>query len=140
MFRTAMASISLYGVTFFKGVSASTNEIKQETIVIQSDKRHTLGEFFQDLEKPPVGSQFMAEPLTDQELLEATKDDMKTKMELMVMRVQKEFCEALEQEEDPRYRFQVIVLCYIYSRVLFRILYYGTISSQTKMTFLQYAV
>ena len=113
MFRTAMTSISLYGVTIFKSVSASTNEMKPENIVIQSDKRHTLGEFFHDLEKPAGGSQFMAEPLTDQELLDATSDDMKTKMELMVMRVQKEFCEALEQEEDPRYRFQVTVLCYI---------------------------
>ena len=26
---------------------------------------------------------------------------MKTKMELMIMRIQKEFCEALEKEEDP---------------------------------------
>ena len=49
----------------------------------------------------------MAEPLTDQETLEENKDDMKTKMELMIMRIQKEFCEALEKEEDPRYRFQV---------------------------------
>ena len=109
MLRTALASISLYGVTFLKTVNASTNDIKQETIVIQSDKRHTLGlKLFDELEKPST-SQFMAEPLTDEETLEANKDDMKTKMELMIMRVQKEFCEALEQEEDPRYKFQVFI-------------------------------
>ena len=112
MFRTAMASISVYGVTLFKSISASTNdEIKPETIVIQSDKRHTLGDFFHG-ESIPEESQFMAEPLTDMEILEATKDDMRTKVELMAMRVQKEFCEALEQEEDPHYKFQVILLYY----------------------------
>ena len=103
-----MASVSLYGVTLLKTVNASTNDFKQETIVIQSDKRHSLGGFFDELEKPSTTSQFMAEPLTDDETLESNKDDMKVKMELMIMRVQKEFCEALEKEEDPRYRFQVI--------------------------------
>ena len=107
MFRTAIASISLYGVTLLKGVNASTDDLKKETIVIQSDKRHSIGGFFDEMEKPSVTSQFMAEPLTDQETLEENKDDMKTKMELMIMRIQKEFCEALEKEEDPRYRFQV---------------------------------
>ena len=108
MFRTALTSISLYGVTLLKSVNASTDDLKKETIVIQSDKRHSIGGFFDELEKHSVTSQFMAEPLTDQETLEENKDDMKTKMELMIMRVQKEFCEALEKEEDPRYRFQVM--------------------------------
>ena len=107
MFRTALTSISLYGVTLLKSVNASTDDLKKETIVIQSDKRHSIGGFFDELEKPSVTSQFMAEPLTDQETLEENKDDMKTKMELMIMRIQKEFCEELEKEEDPRYRFQV---------------------------------
>ena len=107
MFRTALTSISLYGVTLLKSVNASTDDLKKETIVIQSDKRHSIGGFFDELEKPSVTSQFMAEPLTDQETLEENKDDMKTKMELMIMRIQKEFCEALEKEEHPLYRFQV---------------------------------
>ncbi len=110
-----MASISVYGVTLFKSISASSNdEIKPETIAIQSDKRHTLGDFFHGVPDSsiPEESQFMAEPLTDMEILEATKDDMRTKVELMAMRVQKEFCEALEQEEDPHYKFQVILLYY----------------------------
>ena len=107
MFRTAVSSISLYGVTLLKTVNASTNDWKQENIVIQSDKRHTIGSFFDDLEKARTPAQFMAEPITDPEVLEENKDDMKTKMELMCMRVQAEFCEALENEEDPRYRFQV---------------------------------
>ena len=59
------------------------------------------------IENPSVTSQFMAEPLTDQETLEENRDDMKTKMELMIMRIQKQFCDALEKVEDPRYRFQV---------------------------------
>ena len=112
MFRTAAASISLYGVTLLKSVNAR-EDLKQEKIVIQTDKRHSLGGFFDDLEqhgKPAGTSQFMSEPITDQETLEANKDDMKTKMELMIMRIQQEFCEALEREEDPRYRFQVIIV------------------------------
>ena len=107
MFRTALTSISLYGVTLLKSVNASTDDLKKETIVIQNDKRHSIGGFFDELEKLSVTSQFMAEPLTDQEKLEENKDDMKTKMELMIMRIQKKFCEALEKEEDPQYRFRV---------------------------------
>lgn len=109
MFRTAAASISLYGVTLLKSVNAR-EDLKQEKIVIQTDKRHSVGGFFDDLgqqTKPEGASQFMCEPITDKETLEDNKDDMKTKMELMIMRIQQEFCEALEREEDPRYRFQV---------------------------------
>ena len=45
---------------------------------------------------------WMAEPLTDGAVLEANADTMKCKMEMMLMRIQKEFCQALENEEDPR--------------------------------------
>lgn len=45
-------------------------------------------------------SQFMAQPITPQEKLQNTPDDMKTKMELMIMRIQAEFCRALEAEES----------------------------------------
>ena len=41
--------------------------------------------------------------ISDLETLEANKDKMRCKMEMMLMRIQKEFCQALENEEDPRY-------------------------------------
>ena len=134
MFRTAAASISLYGVTLLKSVNAR-EDLKQEKIVIQTDKRHSVGGFFDDLgqqTKPEGASQFMCEPITDQETLEDNKDDMKTKMELMIMRIQQEFCEALEREEDPRYRFQVMIASLylahntMYYRKYKKILYHST--------------
>ncbi|KAK7020191.1 hypothetical protein SK128_011537 [Halocaridina rubra] len=48
-------------------------------------------------------SHFMAEPITDLNKLEVNPDDMKTKMELLIMRIQKEFCEALEQEDGGKF-------------------------------------
>lgn len=43
---------------------------------------------------------YMANPITPVEQLEQNKDDMKTQMELLIMRIQAEFCRALEKEED----------------------------------------
>lgn len=43
---------------------------------------------------------YMAEPITPIEKLEKTQEDMKTQMELLIMRIQAEFCRALEKEED----------------------------------------
>jgi coproporphyrinogen III oxidase len=45
-------------------------------------------------------SKFMAEPITDVQLLEDNADDMKTKMELLIMKIQADFCKALEAEEN----------------------------------------
>ncbi|XP_075227089.1 oxygen-dependent coproporphyrinogen-III oxidase isoform X2 [Lycorma delicatula] len=50
---------------------------------------------------------FMAEPITDVKELNANRNDMKTKMELMIMRIQAEFCRALEAEEDKETKFIV---------------------------------
>ena len=41
--------------------------------------------------------------ISDLETLEANKDKMRCKMEMMLMSIQTEFCRALENEEDPRY-------------------------------------
>ncbi len=41
------------------------------------------------------------------ETLRSNPNSMRVKMELMIMRVQKEFCRALENEENPRYKFKV---------------------------------
>lgn len=52
-------------------------------------------------------SAFMAAPVSDIAKLENNPDDMKTKMELMVMRIQTEFCAALEAEEKSGAKFLV---------------------------------
>uniref|UniRef100_A0A0A9YSU1 coproporphyrinogen oxidase n=1 Tax=Lygus hesperus TaxID=30085 RepID=A0A0A9YSU1_LYGHE len=52
-------------------------------------------------------SDYMAEPITDMKTLENNPDDMKTRMELMIMKIQKDFCRALEAEEDPDTKFFV---------------------------------
>lgn len=47
---------------------------------------------------------YMAEPITPIAQLERTQDDMKTQMELLIMRIQAEFCRALESEEDKAWQ------------------------------------
>ncbi|XP_025406558.1 oxygen-dependent coproporphyrinogen-III oxidase [Sipha flava] len=42
---------------------------------------------------------FMADTVTDLKTLESRPEDMKTKMELMIMNIQAEFCRSLEKEE-----------------------------------------
>ncbi|KAJ8945705.1 hypothetical protein NQ318_012424 [Aromia moschata] len=42
---------------------------------------------------------FMATPITSLERLAANPEDMKTKMELFIMKIQSDFCKALEKEE-----------------------------------------
>jgi len=55
--------------------------------------------------KPDV-FQFMAEPVSPPSVL-ANEDDIKAKMELMIMKTQAEFCRALEAEEGPNIKFHV---------------------------------
>ncbi|XP_057661619.1 oxygen-dependent coproporphyrinogen-III oxidase [Diorhabda carinulata] len=45
-------------------------------------------------------NEFMAQPITPLEKLSSNPNDMKTKMELMILKVQKEFCSSLEAEEN----------------------------------------
>uniref|UniRef100_A0A4P6DAT9 coproporphyrinogen oxidase n=3 Tax=Rhodnius TaxID=13248 RepID=A0A4P6DAT9_RHOPR len=52
-------------------------------------------------------SQFMAEPITDVDALKKNADDMKTKMEILIMKIQHDFCRALEAEEEPDTKFVV---------------------------------
>ncbi|PSN36732.1 Oxygen-dependent coproporphyrinogen-III oxidase [Blattella germanica] len=52
-------------------------------------------------------SEFMAEPITDVRTLSENPNSMRTKMELMIMRIQAEFCHALENEEDEEMKFIV---------------------------------
>ena len=53
------------------------------------------------------GAPWMAEPLTDSFTRQDNKDKMRVRMEMLIMKVQKDFCKALEMEEDPRYKFRV---------------------------------
>nr|CAG4641625.1 EOG090X04L5 [Eurycercus lamellatus] len=50
---------------------------------------------------------FMAEPVTPKSTLTECKDDMRTKMELLIMKTQAAFCHALESEEDSGMKFHV---------------------------------
>lgn len=52
-------------------------------------------------------SQYLAEPITDVQQLTANPDDMKTRMELFIMKVQADFVRALENEENFGKRFLV---------------------------------
>ncbi|XP_045498975.1 oxygen-dependent coproporphyrinogen-III oxidase isoform X1 [Colias croceus] len=47
---------------------------------------------------------YMAEPVTPISHLEKNPNDMKTQMELLIMRIQAEFCRALEKEEDEAWQ------------------------------------
>ena len=49
----------------------------------------------------------MAEPLTDAASRESNKNSMRVRMEMMIMKIQRDFCLALENEENPKYKFQV---------------------------------
>lgn len=108
MFRTVFCSFSLSGISLVKGtnnrrgffsLNAETPPVDNKEVihVEQNTRKH--------------GSIFMAEPLTDEETREANKDNIRVRMELMIMRIQKEFCKALENEEDPRYgKVQTVAL------------------------------
>lgn len=52
-------------------------------------------------------SRFMAEPVTDLQKLEDNENDMNVKMELLIMKIQAEFCRALEAMEDDGAKFKV---------------------------------
>ncbi|TDG45958.1 hypothetical protein AWZ03_007678 [Drosophila navojoa] len=52
-------------------------------------------------------SKFMAEPITDSAVLLADQDNMRHRMELMIMEIQADFCRALESEEFNGQKFKV---------------------------------
>lgn len=51
--------------------------------------------------------QYLAEPITDVTKLQANPDDMKTRMELFIMKIQTDFVRSLESEENFGKRFIV---------------------------------
>nr|CAG4640793.1 EOG090X04L5 [Eulimnadia texana] len=50
---------------------------------------------------------FMGQPITSAEEMEKNKEDMRVRMELMIMKIQADFCHALEGEETSGKKFQV---------------------------------
>lgn len=52
-------------------------------------------------------SKFMAEPITSKDTLVANADDMKVKMELLIMKIQADFCRSLEDQENFGKKFTV---------------------------------
>lgn len=52
-------------------------------------------------------TKFMAEPVTDLEILNNNIDDMKTQVELFILKIQAEFCQALKNEETGNIDFVV---------------------------------
>jgi len=96
LFRVAFASLSVSGISLAKSVGVVHAKQKESTI---SSKKVTTSQ-----EPGP----YLAKTLTDEDVLEANKDtDMKAKMELMIMRVQKEFVDKLQLQELDAYKFQV---------------------------------
>lgn len=52
-------------------------------------------------------SQFMAEPITDKDEIIKNENDMRIKVELLIMKIQADFCKALENEENFGQKFKV---------------------------------
>lgn len=52
-------------------------------------------------------SNFMAQPITSVDKLQENPDDMKTKMELLILKIQADFCKQLESLEDDNSHFKV---------------------------------
>lgn len=50
---------------------------------------------------------FMAEPITSLDHLKKNQNDMKTKMELLIMRIQTDFVKSLESQEDDGTKFTI---------------------------------
>lgn len=57
--------------------------------------------------KTRLAEKFMAEPITPRTMMANNSNDMKTKMELLIMKIQADFCHALENEEVFGKKFTV---------------------------------
>ncbi|XP_058821702.1 oxygen-dependent coproporphyrinogen-III oxidase [Topomyia yanbarensis] len=71
----------------------------------------TIATYFQKNEANMASTlsigKFMADPITPNGKLAANSNDMKTKMELLIMKIQADFCRALENEENFGKKFTV---------------------------------
>lgn len=48
--------------------------------------------------------EFMSPPVTDISLLQGRKDEMRTRMEMLIMETQAEFCKALEKVDGGKFK------------------------------------
>ena len=55
----------------------------------------------------PIFKKFLAEPITSRDHLKKNHKDMKSKMEILIMKIQADFVEALESFEDEDIKFKV---------------------------------
>ena len=91
------------------GVGVGSGDVDEKDVWTEKFERILSTSTFSDeeTENGPDPIKWMAEPLTDKETRDSMPDSMRVRMELMILRVQKEFCRALENEENPKYKFQV---------------------------------
>ncbi|CAB4060638.1 CPOX [Lepeophtheirus salmonis] len=95
MLRTLCSCLAVSGITMIKKGALLAQSYEEE--IVTSIKRYPLA----------IDKKWMAEPLTDEATREAKKDAIRTRMELIVMKIQSQLCRVLEDEEDPKYRFKV---------------------------------
>ena len=112
MFHAAFSSVSLTVKGFFSLKAESVVGVEEkdaaDAMAGRLEKIFSTAAFADDeAANGEEGIKWMADPLTDKETLEKNADSMRVKMELMVMRIQKEVCRALEGQENPKYKFKV---------------------------------
>ena len=115
MFRAAFSSVTVTVKGFFSLKAEASVGVEEkdaaDALAGRVEKIFSTSAFpDDDAANGEDGIKWMAEPLTDKETREKNADSMKVKMEMMVMRIQKEVCRALEGQENPKYKFKVIFL------------------------------
>lgn len=98
MLISLLFSICRYVGSFVIGAGVATY-FSVSCVYLQSDPKRRQKRFNY--------SQYLAEPITDVKQLMDTPDDMKTRMELFIMKIQTDFVRALENEENFGKRFIV---------------------------------
>lgn len=98
------SGVALWWIPLLGGVStwlAMKRQAKMEGVLLFQPHRPT--ELNQDLVL------FMAEPISgrDNLMMGSERGDMRSRMELLIMKIQADFCRALEGEEKSGHKFQV---------------------------------
>lgn len=110
MFRTTLTALSCSGMTFFRGLvqlKADTGNMPPDWPEPSKEKVLVTQVFPEDDEDSDKAIHWMAEPLTDAATREKNKNSMRVRMEMMIMKIQRDFCRALENEEHPQFKFLV---------------------------------
>ena len=106
MLRTAFTALSVSGATLIRS---------HMFIVKAKDAGNGNGDYAKRMESDivtmplaPESEQvkgWLAEPLTDASTRKASAKEMRTRMEMLILKVQQDFVNALQREEDPKYRY-----------------------------------